>query len=502
MRALMKPVLFLIAAIILFLAVCLVRAFMFTSTSENEDLLALPAAPAIDIDVAAGKLSEAITYQTITLRSGDPRPGQNQPWLDFHAFVQRSFPALSAQSTFETVADSSLMITWQGSNPDADPIILMGHLDVVPVDFSTLDGWNHSPFEGVISEGYVYGRGTMDCKGPIVAMLEAAELLAASGWVPERSIIFQYGHDEEVGGTGAEAMFNLQRERGIRPYFVLDEGMEVLETYALTGQPAALIGVSEKGYRSYRITAVDNGGHAAIPRRNTSAVRLGRALAALDDNQMPIDLTSSPFPEAVRSMADDLPFKIRFAMANSFAFGWMMESVTEEDVMFNAMLRTTAAPTMLAGSNKDNVLPPNASAVVNFRLHPSDTAEDLEAHMRRVLDPIGGMEFELITAGIVADPSPVSSIEGLPYRILESVASDTGEGVPVIPGMVVGSVDARFAAIVTDENIFRFVPTVYSNEDMGGMHGTNERLSLENLERMITGYSRIMMMGASVSEEG
>ena len=212
MRTLIKLVLFVLAVCALFLGVCLVRAFMYTSSSAQADYVTLPDTPEISAESAAAKLSRAIQFQTITLTKGDPRAGQDAAWSDLRAYLQSAFPDLAAQSSFETVAGNSLIITWGGDSPAEAPVILMGHMDVVPVDFTTINDWEHPPFSGAISDGFVYGRGTMDCKGPIVAMLEAAELLASSGWVPERSIIFQYGHDEEVGARDGAHGFACGRQ--------------------------------------------------------------------------------------------------------------------------------------------------------------------------------------------------------------------------------------------------------------------------------------------------
>lgn len=497
MRLLIRSFVIAVCAILAFLGICLVRTFLYSPPETQDYAGELPQPPAFDVNLAAEALSQAIQLQTVTLRGGDPVVGKDQAWADLRALLEASFPDLASRADYQTIAGNSLDITWPGSDQSAAPLILMGHMDVVPVDFRTLGDWEYAPFDGVISEGFVWGRGAMDCKGPVIAMLHAANTLAASGWTPERTIIFQFGHDEEVLGSGAEAGFQRLKDDGITPYMVLDEGMEVISRYSLTGEPAALIGIAEKGYQSVRITARSSGGHAAIPPRNSNAVRLAQAINALDEHQMPVDVSSAPFPQSARAMADHLPFKIRFAMANRFAFGWMMDGISQDDVMFNALIRTTTAPTMLNGSIKENVMPTEASVVFNFRIHPSNSAKELSEHIETVLDGIEGLEIEFLRDGIWSEPSPVASVDGAPYKNLATVASAVGGGVPVIPGMVVGATDSRFAALVADDNIFRFVPAYYTPEDIGRYHGLNERLSLENLERMMTGYAQIMMMASA-----
>lgn len=494
----MKRILFfggsgLFAVTALVVTVMLWRTSAFTPAAPTETV-SLPAPPSIDLQFAATHLAEAIRIPTITYQSGDPGPGAEQPWLDFHAWLETTYPAVFATTQTELVADYSLLITWQGADPSLPPLILMAHQDVVPVNPGTEDDWNYDPFAGDIADGHVWGRGAMDDKGSLIAIMEAANALVASGFTPTRTIMFAFGHDEEVSGAGAQAMFNLLASRNVDPFMVLDEGYAVLANYPLTGKPAALIGVAEKGYLSLEITATTEGGHSSRPPRESGAVRIARAIVALEENQMPADLSAEPFEDMIRAVSADLPWATRLAFANRWLLEGTIRAQLESDETAAAIVRTTTAPTMMNGSIKDNILPQRASAVVNFRVHPNDTIEDVIAHVEDVTSHIDGLTVAPYGGGIGSAPSPVSSSESAAFRILEAVAREAGGGdVPVAPALMIAATDSRYATAISDDAIYRFAPAIFGDEDLNGFHGTNERLSLENLERMIGGYAQIMM---------
>ena len=172
------------------------------------------------------------------------------------------------------------------------PILLMAHQDVVPVNMGTESDWTGAPFAGEIIDGFVYGRGAIDDKGNLVALMEAADALAASGFQPKRTVLFMFGHDEEVLGSGAEAGVALLKSRGIEPEMVLDEGFMIIDPSPLSGKPMGIIGIAEKGYVTIEVTAIAQGGHSSTPPRNSANVNLATAILALEANQMPADFSN------------------------------------------------------------------------------------------------------------------------------------------------------------------------------------------------------------------
>lgn len=494
----MKLALKIVGGVVLVVAilvgVVLWNTSQFGPKVDTQTAITLPEPPAVDVAAAAESLGAAIRIQTVTYAAGDPKPGADQPWIDLEAALKARYPAIFAKMTMEKVLTHAMLMTWAGTDPSLPPVILMAHQDVVPVNPGTDADWTHGPFGGVVADGYVWGRGAMDDKGSLIAILEAGDALVKSGWTPKRTVIFAFGHDEEVSGAGAEAIFALLKARNVTPAMVLDEGYAVLDNYPLTGKSAALIGVAEKGYISLQITANTEGGHSSRPPPESGAVRIARALVALEENQMPADLSAPPFNEMIQAVSADLPFTLKVAFANQWLLGSIIKDQVASDPTANAIVRTTTAPTMLNGSIKDNVLPQRASAVVNFRIHPNDTVASVTQHVKDVTSHIEGLTITPYEDGIGSEPSPVSSTTNEAYRVLEAVARATGGGeVPVAPALVVGATDARYASAISKDAIYRFAPAIYDDADLNGFHGTNERLSVDNLGRMIKGYAQIMM---------
>ena len=480
------------ALVVLVVGIVLFRTFTYGGTPVGERI-DLPDVPAISADLAAEHLGEAIRFQTITLVGGDPRPGNEGPWLDLHAWLETTYPAAHAAMTKEIVPGTyTLLYTWQGSDPSLKPLLLMAHQDVVPVNIGTEGDWTGAPFAGDIIDGYVYGRGALDDKSNMVGIMEAVEALAASGFQPRRTILLQFGHDEEVLGAGAQAGIALLKSRGVEPVMAIDEGFAILDPSPLTGKKMGMIGVSEKGYVSLQVTALGKGGHSSMPPRESANVRLARALLALDENQMPADFSKPPVSDLLRASAGDMPFIQKMALANMWLFGGMVDSSFSEIPAGNAMVRTTTAPTMLAGSAKENVLPQRAIATVNFRIHPNDTVQGVVDHVKEVTKGIEGIEVQSAEDSGGNNASPVSPTDGRPYAVLASVAEAAGEGAPVAPALVIGATDGRWATAITDR-VYRFSPSVITPVDLTGFHGTNERMSVENMGRISTGFAQIIV---------
>ena len=462
------------ALIILVIGIVLYRTFTFGGAPVGARV-DLPDVPAISAETAAEHLSQAIQFRTITLAGGDPRPGQEGPWLALHDWLEATYPAAHAAMTKEIVPGTlTLLYTWQGSDPSLQPLLLMAHQDVVPVNIGTEGDWTGAPFAGEIIDGYVYGRGALDDKSNLIGIMEAVDALAASGFQPKRTVILQFGHDEEVLGSGAEKGIALLKSRGIEPVMALDEGFAILDPSPLTGQKMGMIGVSEKGYVTLQVTSLGTGGHSSMPPRDSANVQLAKAIVALDENQMPADFSKPPVSDLLRASASDMPFVQKMALANMWLFGGMVEKTFSATPSGNAMVRTTTAPTMLGGSAKENVLPQRSTAIVNFRVHPNDTVADVVDHVKDVTKGIDGIEVSAPAEGGSA-PSPVSPTDGRPYAVLASVAEAAGDGAPVAP------------------RVYRFSPAVITPVDLTGFHGTNERMSVENMGRVSIGFAQIIV---------
>lgn len=474
------------------LAIILLRTMNYGERPPEVSSVTLLPAPNINLDRAAQNLSIAVQFQTITTLPGDPKAGEEAPWLDFQAWMAQTYPTLHTVASVETVPGGyTRLFTWTGYEPELAPVLYMAHQDVVSA--SSASAWTHPPFAGTVRDGYVHGRGTLDDKGSIIAQLEALEALAVSGFAPRRTILLLLGHDEEVSGAGAKAGIALLKARGIRPEMALDEGMFVIDPSPLTGKRMALIGIAEKGYVTLKIEAAGNGGHSSMPPTNSATIRLARALVAIDENQMPSHQKAPPVSTMFSASAADLPFARKLAIANQWLLGGVLENQMSANPQANAIIRTTTAPTMLSGAAKENILAQKASAVVNFRIHPNDTIADVVTHIERTVSKIDGITVSRVEgSGLTeTEPSPLSPTNTPGYRVLEAVAKSTAESATVVPALFIAASDARYAYDITP-NVYRFIPMVLGPEDLEGLHGRNERLSIENLGRMITGYSQII----------
>jgi len=446
-----------------------------------------PAPPLpVDIDAATRRLSEAVALRTVSFAPGIAPA--TEEFRKLHRHLEGSFPKAHAAMRRETVGGLTLLYTWDGRDSSARPVVLMAHQDVVPIAPGTEQNWKVEPFSGKIDGGFVWGRGAWDNKANLMAMLEAIERLAGEGFRPRQSIILVLGHDEEIGGhKGAFAVAELLRSRNIKAEMVLDEGMLVTEGI-MTGlaAPAALIGVAEKGYLTLELTASAVPGHSSMPPSETAIGTLSAALARLQ--AQPRKAAISGVARAMfEAMAPDMQGLNRVLLSNLWLFEPLVRTELEKKPSTNAMLRTTAAPTVLMAGEKDNVLPGRAKALVNFRLLPGDRIAEVLADVRRIAGP--GVSVE--PQAWANEASPVSPSTSAGYRVIERTIRETFPGALVAPGLMIAATDSRHM-IAISENIYRFSPVRAKAEDLARFHGTDERIAVSNYAEMIRFYHRLL----------
>ncbi|MES3034371.1 MAG: M20 family peptidase [Gemmatimonadota bacterium] len=482
-----KLLLVVLAALVVLLGVMVTRTMMVPA----------PAAPAVasavvsvDEATAAARLSGAVKFATVSYASGAPI--DTAAFLGFHEFLQTSFPRVHATLRRETVAGLSLVYTWTGTDSTAAPVVLMGHMDVVPVTEQNLKEWTHGPFSGDVADGYVWGRGTMDDKVTVLAVLEAVEHMLSRGQRPARTVYLTFGHDEEVGGRfGARAIVDTLVARGVKPALVIDEG-GVMTAGAVPGVAgmAAVVGVAEKGYLSLRLTATAQGGHSSMPTDRTAVGALSRAIAALEANPFPSTL-DGPARGMIEAMAPYLPFSRKLVFANLWLTEPVVRSVLAKTPSTAAMIHTTTSPTMLTAGIKDNVLPPEASAVVNFRIRPGETQQSV---IVRVTEVIADTLVRVApTDSARVDPSPVSDANGAAFRLIASTVRGMvpGQSVPVLPYLVVGGTDAKYWG-PHSSNVFRFLAVPLEAGDLSRIHGVNERMSVKGYATAVTFFAQLL----------
>lgn len=475
-----------VAVVVLLAGVVTFRTLTFKPAAQV-DLSAVKLAEATPVNQAnaALHLSEAVQIQTVSHQNKADNDWAE--WDKLHAWLAVTYPAAHAAMTREILPNKALVYTWQGSDPTLAAIILMAHQDVVPVTAGTEGDWKHAPFAGEIAEGAVWGRGSVDDKGTLVMMFEAADALAAKGFKPKRTVIFVSGQDEEAGGTGAQAAAALLKTRGVKALFVLDEGMAVVKDFPMVGRPVAVIGLGEKGYATLKIVAPAKGGHSSAPPTETGVETLAKAILAVTSHPFPMKF-QGPGADMIRAVAPYAGGIVKVAAANTWLFGPVLISQLSKSPASAATLHTTIAPTMLKGSPKENVLPQDATAWINYRIAPGQTAQEV---MTRAQQVTKGLNVQLSwEGGRAIDPSPVSSATSDGWKILAALASEGGS-IPVAPGLVTAGTDSRYMTGVA-QDVYRFAPMHASVDEFAMIHGTNEHMSLENLKRMTDFYTRLI----------
>jgi carboxypeptidase PM20D1 len=483
-----------LAVVLLFLAAfVLFRTAMYTS-SEKE----VPPTALIDVDslTIAEHLGRILRCDTIS--NADP---EHEDWQAFKGLKQElagMYPRLHRTLAVETVNRHSLLYTWQGSDLELKPILFAAHMDVVPVEPGTEAAWVHPPFSGEVADGYIWGRGALDDKSSIVGLMEAIEALLKQGFHPERTIYLALGHDEEITGlNGAREIARLLRERGVELEAVLDEGGFLIGGL-LPGvsRPSALIGIAEKAYLSLELRVQCSGGHSSAPQAPTAIGRLSRAIHRLESHPMPAHLEYLAWQ--MDSIASELPFSMRLLMGNRWLFGGLIARRVAGQPAINAMLRTTTAPTIIQAGIKENVLPSEAHAVVNFRLLPEDSIQHLIEHVTRVIAD-GEVHLRVLTLPTgkpedtdgLAPAGSISNIDGPVFPLLEETIRQVFPEALVSPYLVSGATDSRYYAPICSQ-VFRFLPVRIEMSDRERVHGTNERLALKNCGDMVQFYHQLI----------
>lgn len=444
------------------------------------------AAPDYDAATVAQHLSEAVQMRTISWSPTADTEGD--AFLAFHSWLQATYPNAHTALSRETVNEYSLLYRWEGKDASKTPIGFLGHMDVVPIEPGTEGTWTHPPFSGAIEDGFVWGRGSIDDKSTVVLVMEAVERLAAEGFQPEQDIYLAIGHDEEIGGQrGAVKIAELLASRGIHFEWILDEGLTILEGFLdFIDGPLAVVGLAEKGFLTLELVARDGGGHSSTPKADTAVSKLARAVNAVQSNPFPIEIDPAGAAN-LRAIAGEMPFMQRLAAANLWLFGPVVKASLAEPAYSAAQYRTTTAATVFNGGSKENILPQEARALINFRIHPRNTIDEIVARTKK----LAGDDIEVSIYAKPNNPPAPSDINGAAYSLITGSLGDAFGPIAVAPSLVVGATDSRFYSDVTDET-FRFTPVVMSLEQFSGFHGTNERVAVDSLGRSVAFYEHMI----------
>jgi carboxypeptidase PM20D1 len=454
----------------------------------------------------AERLGRAVRFRTVTIASETPRTDPRYAeFVSFVKFLKEEFPRAAAELKWEQLGDLALLLTW-GPPPAAggpSGLLFYAHYDVVPAGDESR--WTHPPFSGLVTEGYVWGRGTLDDKGILVALMETVESLLREGFQPTRTLYLAFGGDEEaIGELGAGTIARTLADRGERLACVFDEGSVISDgIIRFVSRPLAMIGLAEKGFANIELTVAGNPGHSSMPGRGTAAGALSAVIAAIEKNRFPARLT----PVVARFFASVAPHSsgaIGIALRLLKPLWLLLRGAVTADRAVDALLRTTQAVTLLRSGEVPNVIPGEARAVVNIRLLPGDTTTSALARVQRVArKAISGrlpLHVDFLPKSTLSEPVPEARVDPALWKAVGDSVRLVEPRAVIVPFLVIGTTDSRLFARLT-EAIVRFMPVTMTAQDLARIHGVDERISLENYGRMIAYYRNIIRVAAGRRNE-
>ena len=468
-----------LAALAVFVAVVAVRTAMFRPKPQPA-----AAAEAVELDGArcVEALAELIKCKTVSYNDHSLEDeGEFQKLI---GKLPTLYPKVFEVCTFQQLPDRALLLRWPGKSAAA-PTVLMAHYDVVPADESK---WEKPPFDAVIEDGVLWGRGTLDTKGTFNGALFAADHLMAQGFVPENDIYFAFSGGEEVNGKGAPNIVEYFIANGIRPALVVDEGGAVVENvFPGVKAPCAVIGTAEKGMVNVRYRCVSGGGHASSPKPHTPIGILSAACKRVEDHPFKAHI-AGPAAQMFDTLGRHSTLLYRIIFANMWCFGWIIDLLAKKTGgEMNALLRTTVAFTQMEGSSARNVLPTEATMVSNIRLNPADSVDSALENLRRIIRD----DRVEVTALEGQEPSPVSEVDCPAWDKVASAVAQTWPGCIVSPYLMVQCSDSRHYGNLSD-HVYRFSAMALSSEERATIHGNNERVPLTTVVKAAEFYARLI----------
>jgi len=460
------------------IAIILIRTSVFKPPAKVAG--EIEEAPCCAEDIA-NRLAQMIRCKTVSSKFDDlVDKSEFDRFLDL---LSELYPKVHKICDVERVGPSGVLFTLRGRSSD-NPTVLMAHYDVVPADEGA---WFFPPFEGVIANGLLWGRGTLDTKCTLCGIMEAAERLIVEGFVPKNDLFFAFSGDEEISGGSASAIITLLKKRGISPAMVLDEGGAVVEgVFPGVSQECALIGTAEKGVLDVELIIETSGGHASYPPPHTPVGLLSKAVTRIEKRPFRTRLTP-PVAAMFTTLGRYSTFIYRLVFANLWCFRPLVSLMCGASGELNAMMRTTCAFTMMQGSNAPNVLPPLAKMVANLRIIGGESPDTAVEYLRSVVAN-DSIVFNKINS---TDPSKDSLPEGDGWDAIRGAVEQTWPGAIVSPYLMYAASDSRHYCEIC-EHVFRFSPMKLSTEERATIHGHNERIPLDTLKKIAQFYTRLM----------
>ena len=437
---------------------------------------------------AIQRFAQALTLPTISPENESDF--DSLAFFQFNDYLKTTYPLSDSLLEKKTFNRFSHLFKWEGRQPDLKPIVLMAHLDVVPVIEENLPDWKHPPFAGKIINDTLWGRGTIDNKIGVIGLLEATERLLKNSFQPERTLYLSFGHDEEIGGLrGAKVIVEHLKKQGVQAEFVLDEGGTISQGI-IPGidKNVALVGIAEKGYVSLELSVKKEGGHSSMPEQESTIDILSAAIVKLKSNPFPAKL-AGPIESFIQFLGPEMGLLNRFIFANRWLFSSLITGVYEQTASGNALVRTTTAPTLFHAGIKDNVIPQNAKATVNFRIMSGESSATV---MERVQKLINDPRIKITKGRMQSEPSKVSSTQSFGFTTLRNTIGAVYPETLLAPYLVIGGTDAKHFEAVADD-IYRFSPMIINPGNIKSFHGLNERIAVSDFNKAVQFYQQLMI---------
>lgn len=475
----LEAVIIIASTLALLIMILVVRALCFKpekKASESSEPIFVDSARATE------NLREMIKCKTVSDRNKELE--DEAEFKKFKELLPKLFPNVFSKCEYEEVGNRAILIRWRGEKNDS-PTVLMAHYDVVSV---AEEKWDKPAFSGILENGVLWGRGTLDTKATLNGILTASEELIKNGFVPKNDIYMAFGGDEEINGHGAPDIVNLFVERNIIPGVVIDEGGAVVEgVFPGVKEQCALIGIAEKGMLNVEYSVSGGGGHASSPAPHTPVGKLSSACVRMENKPFKFRI-SAPAKKMFNTLARHSTFLYRLIFANLWLFSPVLNILTKKTGgELNAIVRTTTAFTQMEGSKGMNVIPPYARMVSNHRIIPGETMDGAVGRIRKITEKCG-VEVNVING---MNPSRISVTEGEAWDRLSSAISNTWQGAIVSPYLMVACSDSRHWGRISDK-VYRFSAMALSKEERATIHGNNERIPVETIAKTVEFYTRII----------
>ena len=465
--------------VVLFLAVILIRTLAFRPKPQpklsNKEIK-------FDQDAAVNALAELVRCKTISYN--DHSLEDDAEFAKLISLLPGLYPRVFDVCSVNQLPDRALLLRWPGKH-HGDPAVMMAHYDVVPVNE---ENWDKPPFAGIIEDGVLWGRGTLDTKVTFNGIFSAANYLISKGFQPENDIYFAFSGGEEVNGKGAPNIVQYFIDHHIQPAIVVDEGGAVVENvFPGVKKPCGLIGIAEKGMMNVQYRTRSSGGHASAPKPHTPVGVLSAACKRVEDHPFKSHI-QGPAAEMFDTLGRYSTLLYRVIFANMWCFGWVLDILAKTSGgEMNALMRTTVAFTQMEGSSARNVIPPEARMVSNIRLNPSDSVDSALEYLRKTVnDP--NVDVSVLES---FEPSPISEIDCPAWDKVAAAVAETWRGCVVSPYLMVQCSDSRHYGRLSN-HVYRFSAMDLTAEERATIHGNNERIRLDTVAKAVEFYIRLM----------